>query len=279
MNKQQLKALLSTFLTYLVWIILSPACLQFFRLLPLPPAMAIYMGTIGSSFAMALGVLISARWLMQRSLLQCISDQIHPARFLVPFLTAFGCLSLFSLIRILVTPELFIWQEPQAGTYFGMLLLVLLMNAIQCTSEEFMMRIFPSYALPDRLARSLLCTLLFILPHLGNIELRKGNTLLVLLTYALFGFWGTWESLAEGGFGYSLGIHMANNLVISLFVGYESTALRTYPLFMSTAPSGNPVEFLAFVATLAITSLFSRRFLAYTAGNHGQTESADQGKN
>ncbi|MDD7202679.1 MAG: hypothetical protein SPF89_00835 [Sphaerochaetaceae bacterium] len=265
-----LKAVLASFLTYLVWILLTPFCLHLFRILPLPEPMATYLGTIGSSIAMATGVLLSARILMRKPLLACISDQPHFSRFLVPFLCGIGCFTLFTLLRIALAPNHFTWQAPQARTYVAMLLLVLVMNTIQCASEEFMMRIFPSHALPDRLGSSLLCTLLFLLPHLGNAELKEGNAVLVLFSYVIFGFWGTWESLAEGGFGYSLGIHMANNLVVSLLVGYKSTALRTYPLFMTSERSGNLGELLTLVATLSITSLFSRRFLTYTRNHHGK---------
>ncbi len=273
MDILHLKAVLASFLTYLVWILLTPSCLHLFRILPLPDPMATYLGTIGSSIAMAIGVLLSARVLMRKPLLACVSNQPCIARFLVPFLSGIACFTMFTLLRIALAPTLFTWQAPRAGTYASMLLLVLVMNTIQCASEEFMMRIFPSHALPDRLGSSLLCTLLFLLPHLGNAELKEGNALLVLSSYVIFGFWGTWESLAEGGFGYSLGIHMANNLVVSLLVGYESTPLRTYPLFMTSERSGNLGELLTLVATLAITSLFSRHFLAYTLNHHGkQTE-------
>lgn len=279
MDISHLKAVLASFLTYLVWILLTPFCLRLFRIIPLPEPMATYLGTIGSSIAMAIGVLFSARVLMRKPLLACISDQPCFARFLVPFLCGIGCFSLFTLLRIDLAPSHFTWQAPKAGTYCSMLLLVLVMNTIQCASEEFMMRIFPSHALPDRLGSSLLCTLLFLLPHLGNVELKEGNTILVLFSYVLFGFWGTWESLAEGGFGYSLGIHMANNLVVSLLVGYESTALRTYPMFMTSERSGNLGELLTLVATLAFSSLFSRHVLAYTLNHHGkQTEANDKAR-
>ncbi len=275
METYRLKALLACFLTYLSWILLSPLFIHMVKLLALPEPFATYMGTIGSSFAMAAGVILSSRLLLQKPLIASISDQPRIGRFLVPFLCATLLFTLFTLIRIAINPSLFVWQSPKPFTFIAMALLVLVMNTIQCASEEFMMRIFPSYVLPDRMARSLFCTLLFILPHLGNIELKEGNPLIVLLFYATFGFWGTWESLCEGGFGYSLGVHMANNLVISLLVGYRSTALRTYPLFLSLEKAGTFTELGVLVATLTFSSLLSRWYLAYTL-HHGKTQETQQ---
>lgn len=254
------------------WLVLAGPCMACFRLLPFPAPLGRYLGEISSSFPMAVLVLLVCPLLLGTRPWRMTGPHTFPAMAVAGF-SFFGIQALVVFVRFLAHGAVAA-RHPDPGLWWGMLPCILLCTCIQSTAEEFLMRIIPSRLCERKWAASLLCTVLFVVPHLGNRELEAGNALLVVLSYAAFGFWGTWESLSLGTFGYSIGVHIANNLCVSLVCNYPSSRLETPSLLIDTAPTGTLPSLLVLLATLAISGLCTSRFLRYHAG-YGEKKNPD----
>jgi len=240
---------------YLFWRCLGIWCIRLFSILPLSEPYHTYLTAISPSFAMALGVSVLSRLFLKKKPLELIRSEGNPKAkpFLVAFLSYFLVVAFCQWGKTLFHPASVIALHPGIGEYLLMALLVLPCNIIQCGAEEFMMRIIPSRTAKNIWVSSAICTACFLLPHLGNTEVTSGDTLFVLLYYALFGFFGTLVSLKAGGFEYALGIHMANNLFISLVCNYESSALQSSPLFETIGKTGTREDVIVLAIGLAVS--------------------------
>lgn len=251
--------LISSFFVYVLWYAFAPVATFLFRTLPVPEPYHTYVTVMAPSLIMAMGVWAASRWILHIPLLELIrQNQRKTACFFIPFLAYFSTTLVAFLISKRSSPSLFTATHPAATTYLLMLLLILPFNFIQCAAEEYMMRIIPSHSISDKLGSALLCMVLFVIPHLGNTEVAQGASVpLVVSYYAIFGFFGTWFSLLTGGFEFSLGVHMANNLFIALVCNYPVTPMKTSALFLSGEPVGtwkdiavlSSALFVAFIAT------------------------------
>lgn len=227
-----------------------------------------YLRANAPFFAMALGILLSARFLLKSGLRTLIrtTAAIKVNILVLSGGTYLGVCVAFTLLGWLIQPEYYRLLSDDIPQKLVLLPFVLLITPLQTTCEEFLMRIIPSrlfnrgHLVHSRYAMllvSLFTALLFTLPHLSNQEmLHAEQTGAFMLYYALFGFAGTYISLRTGGFESSLGIHAANNLYIALICNYQFSSLPSKPLILSTAPLGTYLDvvqlFIAFVMVVLV---------------------------
>jgi membrane protease YdiL (CAAX protease family) len=262
MDKQTpARYLIGSLLVCLIWLGFGPLAIRLSASLPLSDPYHTYLTVMAPSCMMALGAWVASRWFLSVPMRELIRPQKRDIPlFLISFSTYFLVVSLVFLLSKKMRPAFFTATHPKATTYVAMLLLILPINLLQCTAEEFMMRIIPSHSIKNRLLSSLLCMVLFVLPHLGNVEVSKGQSaLLVLSYYAVFGFFGTWFSFLSGGFEFSLGVHMANNLFIAMVCNYTITPMQTSALFLSSEPIGTLKDVLTLSLALATSFVVGRK--------------------
>lgn len=255
MFRKKLAVIACTVIVYLFWIALGPLCMRFVSSWGLPEPYHGYLTVMAASFAMAFGAFLTVRFFMGKKPMTLIRrfGSFDRKGFLTAFVSFFIALAVCQGVKASLQPHYVRFLHPQAGTYLLMLILILVCNAVQCASEEFMMRIIPSGLSDNPLTASLVTMVCFTLPHLANQEVQTGNAFFVIAYYALFGFVGTFISFRLGGFEYALAIHMANNLFVSTVCGYEGSALKTVPLFLSSAPIGTWDEVLVLILAMAFS--------------------------
>lgn len=257
----RIRYLLASLLVFLLWYLFAPGVARLMRALPLPEPYHTYLASMVPSLVMALGVWGVSRWFLRAPLSGLIrTDGPRPSLLFVPLASYFLVALLFFLAFKATTPSLYQATHPEPATYLLMLVLIIPLTTIQCSAEEFMMRIIPSHTITNHLISSLLCMALFVIPHLGNNEVTQGASVaLVLLYYALFGFFGTWASLDLGGFEFSLGIHIANNLFIALVCNYPVTPMQTAAPYLSLEKVGGWKDLAVLATALALSYLVARK--------------------
>jgi len=103
---------------------------------------------------------------------------------------------------------------------------------IAALSEELMFRAFFSLIKAKRWKLCLASALVFTLAHYSNPEVSD-HAVASMLFYFVFGAMLMYFCLATGGIEFSLGVHIANNLVAALIFTYPSAVLTTNALYTS----------------------------------------------
>ncbi|AEV30333.1 CAAX amino terminal protease family [Sphaerochaeta pleomorpha str. Grapes] len=259
---------LSFVLVVIFWLNLGPVFVRFISNLRLFQPLKEYLGANAPFFAMALGLVVSARLLMKTKLKTIATDKQRfdfPLALLCAALYTSVCI-IFLLASIMAKPGDYRFIVQDFPQKLLLLPFVLFITPLQTTSEEFLLRCLPvrvfsrgtfSRNRKQILIISGLSALFFCLPHLSNQELSFGsNTVAVLSYYLLFGFAGTYLSMRTGGFEVSMGIHAANNLFIALICNYEHSSLPSLPLVRSSGPIGTWFEVVQLAVAMACIFLF-----------------------
>ena len=259
---EKLRILASILFIYLFWIALGPILMALAGRLPLPQPFHSYLIVNSSFWAMALAIVLVSHFILKQKPKELIrKGGIKKPLFFLAFTSYFLIVSLFTLLRARLHPTLYQALHPSLSSLLVMVLVALLATTIQCFSEEFLMRIIPSRLFSNHFASSLFCMLLFVLPHLANKEVRQGDSAIAVISYyALFGFLATLVSLKLGGFEYSLGIHLANNLFIALICNYELSSLPSVSLFLSRETVGTFLDVFQLGMALVLSFLLCLGF-------------------
>lgn len=144
---------------------------------------------------------------------------------------------------------------------------VLMLTPIQTVSEEIFFRTLPARIaykdkLPDNalsaLPYALICGFLFLLPHLGNPEIRNaGSTISPMLYYFIWGSLAAFISAASGGFEASIAMHSANNLYIALIANYPGSAMPTDALLIDSTKISGIETTISAIAVFALIYAYS----------------------
>lgn len=149
----------------------------------------------------------------------------------------FGSVSIISfLIEYLIYPSLFTWNF-QPMPFLVLVLISIFLFPIQIGFEEYFFRGYFMQWLGllsrNRWIPLFLSSILFGLVHIANPEVQKMGYE-ILFFYIGMGFLLGIVTLMDDGLELALGIHFANNLVISLLSTAEWTVLKTPSLFKQT---------------------------------------------
>lgn len=156
--------------------------------------------------------------------------------------------------------------NPSSLTYkLSFLIPVLILTPMQSLSEEILFRALPARIIyKDNLKPSVLASILsgivFVIPHLGNIELTRG-TLYSILYYFVWGSLALSLALYTRGFEAPVAMHIANNLYIALIVNYKNGSMPTSALFVDTTENIGFSVVLEALVIFAIIFAFSRKVL------------------
>jgi membrane protease YdiL (CAAX protease family) len=121
----------------------------------------------------------------------------------------------------------------------GLVLLLLLPFQVaweECMFRGYLMQGFAALFRYRWIALAL-TSLLFGLMHFSNPEIQRFGFWTIMPQYILMGLILGYVAIKDDGIELSLGLHFANNLLASLLVTHESSALQTPALFVDIAPS------------------------------------------
>ncbi len=122
----------------------------------------------------------------------------------------------------------------EPSRFLTFLPVVLLLTTIQATTEELLFRgyLLQGHALLTRRVwlLALVNGVLFMLPHMGNTEVASGWALAAAYYFG-FGAFVTLLTVRTGTLEPAIGVHVANNLLGALVIGFDGSTLTTNTVF------------------------------------------------
>lgn len=118
----------------------------------------------------------------------------------------------------------------------------------------------------EKVLLSLVCGILFIVPHLLNSEVTSFSPVIPIVTYFLWGFLASLLGQTEGSYLTAWAMHYANNLFSVTAVGLRGTTLTGAPLFYSEETGFSP--FLPLTVSLLFLIVFLIDRLEKKKGRH-----------
>ena len=185
-------------------------------------------------------------------------------RFTFSFLLWAGVVILSTGIEYLISPEDFVWQF-DAKPFLILFLIAVVFIPIQAATEEFIFRGYLmqgiAVAFKNKWAPLIITSVLFGLLHGSNPEVEKlGNISLVY--YVGTGLMLGIITLMDDGMELALGFHVSNNLLTSLLVTADWTALQTHSILkdVSEPSAGFQILFPVFVVYPILLVIFANRY-------------------
>ncbi len=159
-------------------------------------------------------------------------------------------------IVIYTIPELITGKENVINSVdsAGMKILFLLLSALfflpQTLLEEALFRALPERIFSpqgekrrpwEKFLLALVCGILFILPHLWNVEVTSFYPLIPIITYFLWGFLSSLLGQYEHSYLSVWAMHYANNIFSVTAVGMKGTTVSGAPFFYTEKTSFSPL--------------------------------------
>ena len=166
-------------------------------------------------------------------------DSFSFQKLFTGFLTMFVSGLVLMFLQMVFNPEAFEFSlrgNPLVEWIFTLIFIV-----IAAMTEEVIFRFYIGHFLSDKFPSSakskIICCLIsgvfFALAHLGNPEV-KSAMFISMGFYLLFGIALMACTLITGGIEFSLGMHIANNLIVGWFFSYKNSVIKTNTLFSQT---------------------------------------------
>jgi Predicted metal-dependent membrane protease len=181
------------------------------------------------------------------------TKRVRWSRFFFAF-AIYGVLSLiFFVISFITEPENLEFSfEPVK--FFIMLVITLLFIPMQSTAEEFAFRGYIAQGVASwtksRWWALIIPSVLFGLMHSVNPEVFEYGFWAMMPQYLFMGFMLGTMSVLDDGIELAMGVHTVNNLMATIMVTFDGSALPTYALFKTKEV--NPAED---ILPLAITGV------------------------
>ena len=151
------------------------------------------------------------------------------------------------------------------SAFIPLLLISVFLVSIQSTAEEFLFRGYLTQGVAgwtkSRWLAILIPGLLFGLMHSFNPEIKQFGFLIAIPEYV---FWGLLFGLIvvlDDGIELAIGMHVANNVLSSLFITHSFSALQTDAVFVMTNPTISIKDIIGFVIMGMIAlAFFTRKY-------------------
>jgi hypothetical protein len=206
------------------------------------------------SIFFAIGIFLAVKWLHKRKFRSLISADatINYQRILAGFGVWFLIQMVLVVLSLIFDAKNFEFTF-NPSQWFPLLITALILTPIQTSSEELFFRGYLlqafSHITRNRLILIFVTSILFMLPHLLNPEMRRGAWL--ALFYFGFGALTALITLKDNRLELALGVHAANNLSI-LFVTTKDSVLAV-PAIWTAKETGDPrVDVAIFLLQSAI---------------------------
>ena len=232
----------------------NPETLQFEGVEPLLSYLVINFASI----CLLAGLYISVRFLHQRRMITLVTpnEQVRWKRIFQGFGLYFVLTFVISFVGIVLSPsEYRLTFKPSQFLVF--LPIALVITPIQTSAEELFFRGYLLQGMGLK-TRSLLIpilgsSLLFMLPHLLNPEV-KSNFFLMALLYLLLGIFLAVITVKDDSLELAMGVHAANNLFAVLILNYSNSVLPSPSIV--TASRLDPLSSLISFIIVAVIFCF-----------------------
>jgi membrane protease YdiL (CAAX protease family) len=191
------------------------------------------------SFVVAMiGIWMVVRLLHKKSLtaMSTARPSFDYSRVLFAMTAGLAVLATPILLLATLIPEEIVFQSPDAWEYTAFFMLAIVLIAVQAGFEEIFFRgyLMQGFALLTRnkVALAFASAIVFTLPHLPNPEPWEYGVAPYIASIMSLALFFAVLTLLDGGIELATGIHVANNLVVSLVANTSVSALQTPALFM-----------------------------------------------
>jgi len=223
----------------------------------------LYLASMAFSFVVFLAVAI---WIIKmfhgRSWTEVINGtkRVRWSRFFVG-LAVWGVLQVGSFaINYMTDPNNFEFRfEPVRFIFLTIITLAML--PIQSSCEEFVFRGYLAQGVASwtgsRLWALLIPSVLFALLHSANPEVTKYGFGVMMANYFLIGLTFGLISLLDDGIELAMGAHSINNILGSMLMTYEGSALRTDALFKAKIINPGEDLFIAVISSIVFIGILA----------------------
>lgn len=223
----------------------------------------LYLASMAFSFVVFLAVAI---WIIKmfhgRSWTEVINGtkRVRWSRFFVG-LAVWGVLQVGSFaINYMTDPNNFEFRfEPVRFIFLTIITLAML--PIQSSCEEFVFRGYLAQGVASwtgsRLWALLIPSVLFALLHSANPEVTKYGFGVMMANYFLIGLTFGLISLLDDGIELAMGAHSINNILGSMLMTYEGSALRTDALFKVKIINPGEDLFIAVISNIVFIGILA----------------------
>lgn len=223
----------------------------------------LYLASMAFSFVVFLAVAI---WIIKmfhgRSWTEVINGtkRVRWSRFFVG-LAVWGVLQVGSFaINYMTDPNNFEFRfEPVR--FILLTIISLTMLPIQSSCEEFVFRGYLAQGVASwtgsRLWALLIPSVLFALLHSPNPEVAKYGFGVMMANYFLIGLTFGLISLLDDGIELAMGAHSINNILGSILMTYEGSALRTDALFKAKIINPGEDLFIAVISSIVFIGILA----------------------
>ena len=191
------------------------------------------------------------------------TKSVRWSRFFFGFIV-FGVISMiFFTISFFTEPENIEFSFDPVK-FFIMLIIAVLFIPMQATTEEFAFRGYLAQGIASwtksRWWALIIPSVLFGLLHFANPEVKEYGFWVMMPQYVFLGFMFGLMSILDDGIELAMGVHTVNNLLGSVLVTFEGSALPTYALFKFKEI--NPAEDLlpAVITGVIILAIFAVKY-------------------
>lgn len=145
--------------------------------------------------------------------------------------------AVYLIVDYLLAPDNFTIQF-NLGSFVVLVLISVLFIPFQASFEEILFRGYLAQGLgvwtKSRWWVLLITSLLFALMHSANPEVKEFGFLLSMSQYLTFGLIFGLISILDDGVELAMGVHSANNVLLSIFVTHKASALQTEALLVQS---------------------------------------------
>ena len=223
----------------------------------------LYLASMAFSFVVFLAVAI---WIIKmfhgRSWTEVINGtkRVRWSRFFVG-LAVWGVLQVGSFaINYMTDPNNFELRFEPVRFIF-LTIITLTMIPIQSSCEEFVFRGYLAQGVASwtgsRLWALLIPSVLFALLHSANPEVTKYGFGVMMANYFLIGLTFGLISLLDDGIELAMGAHSINNILGSMLMTYEGSALRTDALFKAKIINPGEDLFIAVISSIVFIGILA----------------------
>lgn len=223
----------------------------------------LYLASMAFSFVVFLAVAI---WIIKmfhgRSWTEVINGtkRVRWSRFFVG-LAVWGVLQVGSFaINYMTDPNNFEFRFEPVRFIF-LTIITLTMIPIQSSCEEFVFRGYLAQGVASwtgsRLWALLIPSVLFALLHSANPEVTKYGFGVMMANYFLIGLTFGLISLLDDGIELAMGAHSVNNILGSMLMTYEGSALRTDALFKAKIINPGEDLFIAVISNIVFIGILA----------------------
>ncbi|WP_314748572.1 CPBP family intramembrane glutamic endopeptidase [Tannerella forsythia] len=223
----------------------------------------LYLASMAFSFVVFLAVAI---WIIKmfhgRSWTEVINGtkRVRWSRFFVG-LAVWGVLQVGSFaINYMTDPNNFEFRFEPVRFIF-LTIITLTMIPIQSSCEEFVFRGYLAQGVASwtgsRLWALLIPSVLFALLHSPNPEVAKYGFGVMMANYFLIGLTFGLISLLDDGIELAMGAHSINNILGSMLMTYEGSALRTDALFKAKIINPGEDLFIAVISSIVFIGILA----------------------